>query len=107
MIAAAEREEIKMKKLFITVVSIFTTVDNLKASAIARHFNITATCADTDKYLRYNIVAHKELFQHESLNTLLDELQVKVKSYLLIKGSKPGESYKGLVLYFENNLTTS
>jgi hypothetical protein len=62
---------------------------------------------DTIKYLQDNIISHKEKFQHKELNVMLKELHLDVKSYLAIRGSKPGGPSKGIILFFEDSKVKS
>ena len=62
---------------------------------------------DTDKYLRDNFINKKEQFKHKSLNDLLAQLHLTVKSYALGGKDKPGGPYKNLALYFEDAVLVS
>ncbi|MDB5086837.1 MAG: hypothetical protein JWR09_831 [Mucilaginibacter sp.] len=68
---------------------------------------IQARNQDTIKYLQDNIISHKEKFQHKELNVMLKELHLDVKSYLAIRGSKPGGPSKGIILFFEDSKVKS
>lgn len=58
---------------------------------------------DTTKYLRRNVVLRKAIFQNKELNVLLKELHLTVKSYTIIRGSKPGVSPQCIQLFFEDS----
>ena len=57
---------------------------------------------DTIKQLHRNIIMNKEKFKHKTLNILLNELHLTVKSYSNLSSNKPGGPTKGIMLFFES-----
>lgn len=58
---------------------------------------------DTLKYLRDNIISHKDRFIHKPLNVMLNELHLNVKYYEFMHSLKPGGPHRGILLYFEDS----
>jgi hypothetical protein len=102
-----------MKKylLLIFLAFIFThqakAITKINGGSIFKHSKSRSVYLDTLTILQDNIIAHKETFQHQELNVLLKQLHLKVKSYMPIRGQKPGGPIKGIMVYFEDWKTVS
>jgi len=96
-----------MKKYLFTTVIILAFMGNVQSAVKFKHaMFFIASQQDTNKYLRDNIIAHKEKFQHKTLNELCKELGLQVKSYLPIKvGQSDRLSDRGVILFFEDTNT--
>jgi hypothetical protein len=57
---------------------------------------------DTAQLIKDNIIAHKKEFQHQELNKILKQLPLTVKSYIYVRGAKPGAPVAALILSFED-----
>jgi len=57
---------------------------------------------DTLKYLEDHFIARKNQFQNHELKQLLNELNLSIKSYLIIRPHKPTDAYRGVILFFED-----
>lgn len=83
------------------IISIIFVKNVLAESSYRRDLPLMTLNQDTAKYLQENILAHKERFQNRSLNNILNELKLPVKSYIVSFGRKVG-TIKGVSLIFEN-----
>jgi hypothetical protein len=97
--------------LFITVIiTTQRTVADATGSQIKTDQNIdiqrldTIKISDTVKFIRDNIIAHPEKFEHQPLGKMLDPLPFKVKYYIFGFRHKIG-TIKDLILYFEPSET--
>ncbi|MDB5086836.1 MAG: hypothetical protein JWR09_830 [Mucilaginibacter sp.] len=104
-----------MKKYLFLSIAITILICRANGAISKEHINHTinnVTCIsvikqDTIKYLQDKIIIHKEKFQHKELNILLKEMNLTVKSYIFIHGSKPGGPPKCITLFFDDPNNTS
>ena len=89
-----------MKKYLLTIaiIALAYTADARYSSTLYQ---------DTVKNLRNNIISQKSKFRNKQLTVLLNELGFTVKSYMFIRGAKPGGPAKGIILFFEDRHTVT
>lgn len=97
-----------MKKCLLFTIFLLKLAYNVHGNTVSYHeVNSAKTDSvklirDSTQYLRDSIIANKEKFLHKAMNTLLKELRISAKSYIVILGYKPLGTCEGIYLYFDN-----